>query len=495
MRDWNVSRQLWWGHRIPAWYCPDGHTTVTADPAGPKACDICARPAAELRQDDDIFDTWFSSGLWPFSTLGWPEKTRDFERFYPGSVMETAYDIIFFWVARMMMLGIHLTGEAPFHTVYLSGLIRDPYGQKMSKTKGNSVDPLETISEVGADALRFALVNGSAPGNDSKLGPEKIENARNFANKLWNVARFVLGAKPSSISGGAMRQMPDRVKLGPADRWILSRAAETVAAVDRAMDKYGFGDVSQILYEAIWSEYCDWGVELAKIRLADDLLSPAEREATWWTLVDVLDTYLRLLHPIMPFVTEAIWQRLPHFAADPVLLIVADWPIVRPDATDAIVESQVASLVDLVRAIRNARAEARIEPAAWLPVDVFVPESLGPTFEALGPAIERLSRAKPLARAAALETFRQTSDGGLSVIAGDIEAMVRPAAKDEAQEERDRGRLERELADAQGLLAASRAKLANEAFTAKAPTAVVDGVRARTAELEELIVRLAQRLG
>jgi valyl-tRNA synthetase len=309
------------------------------------------------------------------------------------------------------------------------------------------------------------------------------------------VARFVLGAKPPSIPDGCARHLPDRDKLGPADRWILSRAAETVAAVDRAMDQYGFGDVSQILYEALWNEYCDWGVELAKIRLADETLSVAEREATWWTLVDALDTYLRLLHPVMPFITEAIWERLPHSAADPGLLIVADWPVVRPDASDTEAESQVASLIDLVRAVRNARAEAKIEPAAWLPVDVFVPEPLGPTFEALKPAIERLSRAKPLLRAAGVDTIRQGSDGGLSVIAGDIEAMVRPAVRDEAQEERDRTRLERELADAQGLLAASRARLANEAFTSRAPAAVVDGVRARTAELEELVARLAQRLG
>ena len=495
MRDWNVSRQLWWGHRIPAWYCPDGHTTVTADLAGPKACDVCARPASELRQDDDIFDTWFSSGLWPFSTLGWPEKTRDFERFYPGSVMETAYDIIFFWVARMMMLGIHLTGEAPFHTVYLSGLIRDPYGQKMSKTKGNSVDPLETIDEVGADALRFALVNGSAPGNDSKLGPEKIENARNFANKLWNVARFVLGARPASIPAGSPRQMPDRARLGPADRWILSRAAETISAVDRAMSQYGFGDVSQILYEALWSEYCDWGVELAKIRLGDEILSPAERDATWWTLVDVLDTYLRLLHPIMPFITEAIWERLPHRAGDPDLLIVADWPVVGAQAQDPAAEAEVAALIDLVRAVRNARAEARIEPAAWLPVDVFVPDALAATFGALKPAIERLARARPLERTASIASIRQRVEGGLSVIAGDLEAVVRPAANDAAQEERDRARLERELAEAQGLLAAARARLANEAFTSKAPAAVVEGARARAGELEELVERLAERLG
>ena len=496
MRDWNVSRQLWWGHRIPAWYCPDGHTTVTADPAGPKACEVCSRPAAELRQDDDIFATWFSSGLWPFSTLGWPEKTRDFERFYPGSVMETAYDIIFFWVARMMMLGIHLTGEAPFHTVYLSGLIRDPYGQKMSKTKGNSVDPLETIDEVGADALRFALINGTAPGNDARLGAEKLENSRNFANKLWNVARFVLGAKPATISAGAARQLPDRGKTGPGDRWILSRASATVAAVDKAMAAYTFGDASQTLYEAIWNEYCDWGVELAKIRLSDESLTAGEREATWWTLVGVLDTYLRLLHPIMPFITEAIWERLPHAADDPKLLIVADWPVgaAGADSLDAAAETQVAALIELVRAVRNARAEARIEPGAWLPVDVFVPDSLGDTFEALRPAIERLARAKPLSRESNLAKIRLGAEGRLSGIAGEVEAVVRPAAKDEAQEDRDRARLERELADAEGQLAAARARLGNVAFTSKAPAAVVDGVRARAAELEELVARLAQRL-
>ena len=494
MRDWNVSRQLWWGHRIPAWYCPDGHTTVTADPSGPAACEVCSRPVAELRQDDDIFDTWFSSGLWPFSTLGWPEKTADMARFYPGSVMETAYDIIFFWVARMMMLGIHLLGEAPFHTVYLSGLIRDPYGKKMSKTTGNSVDPLETIEEVGADALRFALINGTAPGNDSRLGAEKLENARNFTNKLWNVARFVLGARPTTIRADAPRQKPDRRHLGPADRWILSRAAATIGAVDEAMRQYGFGDASQILYEAIWNEYCDWGVELAKIRIGDESLSAGEREATWWTLVDVLDTYLRLLHPTMPFITETIWERLPHTADDPELLIVADWPTIAVDASDSAAEVEVNALLDLVRAVRNARAEARIEPAAWLPVDVYVPDSLGPTLEALRPAIERLARARPLGRAASVDLVRGGVEGGLSVIVGDIEAVIRPAARDEAQDERDRARLERELAEAQGLLAAARARLANEAFTTKAPPGVVDGARARAAELEELVGRLTDRL-
>jgi valyl-tRNA synthetase len=260
------------------------------------------------------------------------------------------------------------------------------------------------------------------------------------------------------------------------------------------MAVYTFGDVSQILYEAIWNEYCDWSVELAKIRLADETLAPADREATWWALASGLDTYLRLLHPVMPFITEAIWERLPHAAGDPALLIVADWPVADAAATDSAAEAEVSALIDLVRAVRNARAEARIEPAAWLPVDVFVPERLGRTFDALQTAVERLSRARPLRRERNLDAIRQGVEGGLSVIAGEVEAVVRPVAKDEAQEERDRARLERELAEARGLLESARARLANEAFTSKAPAAVVDGARSRAAELEELVSRLAQRL-
>jgi valyl-tRNA synthetase len=289
--------------------------------------------------------------------------------------------------------------------------------------------------------------------------------------------------------------LPDRAHVGPADRWILSRAAATIVAVDRAVAQYAFGDASQILYEAIWNEYCDWAVELAKIRLVDESLPAAEREATWWTLVEALDTYLRLLHPIMPFLTEAIWERLPKSAGDPTMLIVADWPTAAARLSDSAAEVEVSALIDLVRAVRNARSEARIEPGAWLPVDVFVPDSLGPAFEALRPAIERLARARPLRRETSLEAVRRGVERGLSVIAGEIEAVVRPAATDEAQAERDRARLERELAEAEALLSSARARLANEAFTSKAPPGVVEGTRARAAELEELVARLAQRLG
>jgi valyl-tRNA synthetase len=493
IRDWNVSRQLWWGHRIPAWYCPDGHATVSARIEGPDACATCDRPATQLQQDPDIFDTWFSSGLWPFSTLGWPDDTDDLRRYYPTSVMETGYDIIFFWVARMVMLGLHLTDEAPFHTVYLSGLIRDPEGQKMSKTKGNVVDPLGIVDETGADALRFALIHGATPGQDQRFGPAKLEHARNFANKLWNATRFVVGARPQTLAPDAARRLPDARHLGPAERWLLSRAAATTEAVDAAMAGYGFGEVTRTLYEAIWNEYCDWGLEFAKVRLADDESPTEVREATWWTLVEVLDTYLRLLHPVMPFVTEALWAAIPHRDTDPDLLIVARWPGV--GERDAATEAQVEAVVELIRAVRNARAEAQLESGAWLPMEVAVPQALGATFEALRPAIERLARARPLERRLTRDAL--TADpAALAVIAGDLEARILPAGAglDPAAAALERARLERELAEAEGWLAAARARLTNDAFMAKAPPPVVEGARAREAELAEQVDRLRERL-
>jgi valyl-tRNA synthetase len=491
IHDWNVSRQLWWGHRIPAWYCPDGHVTVNAEADGPAACGTCGRPAAELVQDPDIFDTWFSSGLWPFSTLGWPDETEDLRRYYPGSVMETGYDIIFFWVARMMMLGIHLAENIPFRTVYLHGLVKDPYGKRMSKTKGNVVDPLEAIAESGADALRFALVHGTSPGNDQKFRTEKLDDGRNFANKLWNATRFVLGARPASIPTDAPRRSPDPAGLGLAERWIRSRTAAAVEAVDRGLAELQLAEVTRTLYDAIWSEYCDWGLELAKVRLVDAALPDAERDATWWTLVEALDTYLRLLHPVMPFVTEELWAAVPHAAGDPELLIVADWP--SAGVRDLAAEADVDAIVDLVRAVRNARAEAGIVAASWLPVEVVVPVALSPAFEALAPAIARLARARPLTSHATHDSLEAAAPSGLAGIAGELEALIVTEAA--GPSDGDRARLEKELAEAEGFLTAARARLANEAFTSKAPPAVVDGARAREAELTETVQRLRARLG
>ena len=501
IRDWNVSRQLWWGHRIPAWYCPDGHVTVTEEPAGPAACDVCGRPASDLRQDDDIFDTWFSSGLWPFSTLGWPADTADLRTYYPGSVLETGYDIIFFWVARMMMLGIHFMGRPPFRTVYLHGMVRDGGGQKMSKTTGNVVDPLEAIDEIGADALRLALINGTSPGNDQKLSQEKLDSARNFANKLWNAARFVLGARPATITADSTRRPPDPAVLGPAERWIRSRTSATTAAVDRALADFALGEATRLLVEAVWSELCDWGLELAKVRLADQALPSAVREATWWTLVEALDVYLRLLHPFMPFVTEAIWAATPHGPDDPELLIVAGWP--GPDVAarrDQAAEAEVDVVIELVRGIRNARSEARLEPAAWLPVDVVAEPSVSRALEALRPALERLARARPLTvHEGRPEFVAATQAGGLSVIGAGLEAMVGRAVGDPGAgmadtAALDRERLGRELTTARALLEAARSRLANEAFTSKAPPAVVEGARAREAELADQVRRLEGRL-
>ncbi len=402
--------------------------------------------------------------------------------------METGYDIIFFWVARMMMLGIHFLGDAPFGVVYLSGLVRDPYGQKMSKTKGNVVDPLEAIDESGADALRFALIHGAAPGNDQKFSAEKLENARNFANKLWNAARFVLGARPVTISPDAQRVVPDAIHLGPAERWLRSRVGAAVGAADGALAEFSFGELTRVLYDSIWGEYCDWALELAKVRLADEALPVATREATWWTLVEALDTYLRLLHPVMPFVTEAIWGALPHAATDPDLLMVADWPAAPP--ADAAAEGEVDALVELVRALRNARSEARLDPATWLAVTVALPSELEPAFDELVPALERLAHARPLTRARDADALRSGAPGGLAVVAGAIEAVILPTAPDSAAAERDRARLERELAGTQTQLEGARARLADERFVTQAPPAVVERARARAAELEERVAKL-----
>jgi valyl-tRNA synthetase len=356
------------------------------------------------------------------------------------------------------------------------------------------------MEDSGADALRFALIHGATPGLDQRFGPAKLENARNFANKLWNAARFVIGARPATITQGAGRRGPDAALLGPAERWILSRVAATTAAVDAAMTDYAFSEVTRLLYDAIWSEYCDWGLELAKVRLADESLDPATREATWWTLVAALDAYLRLLHPVMPFVTEALWAALPHDPADPELLIVARWPA--SGERDAAAEAEVDAIVEVVRGIRNARSEARLEPAAWLAVDVAVPPALGATFDALRPAIERLARARPLTRHETRASLAAVdgADRGLAVIAGESEALVhRPAAAGAGKEDAgaadlDRARLGRELAEAEGWLAAARARLANAAFVGKAPAAVVEGARAREAELTDQVERLRRRL-
>jgi valyl-tRNA synthetase len=489
IRDWNVSRQLWWGHRIPAWYCPDGHITVTSAEAGPTACEVCGRPAAELGQESDIFDTWFSSGLWPFSTLGWPDRTPDLETYYPTAVMETGHDILFFWVARMMMLGIHLTDSVPFHTVSLSGLIRDERGVRMSKTRGNSVDPLEVMAESGADAMRFALIHGGTPGLDQRFGPQKLETGRTFANKLWNATRYVLGARPATIPADAARRAPDPERLGLVERWIQSRTAATIEGVDRGIGEFQLAEVTRALYDGIWSEFCDSGLEMAKARLADPARSDADREATWWTLVEALDTFVRLLHPVMPYVTEALWAALPHTADDPELVIVARWPAAR--AGDPAADAAVGDVLDLIRGIRNARAEAGIEPGAWLAGRVTAPATAIAAIHELAPIVERLARVRPLTVADAGSAAAQ---GTLGVVSGRLEAALEVAAT-AASTERDRDRLEKDLAQTEERLAAARARLADPRFTERAPAKVVAGARESEAELAAQAHSLREKLG
>ena len=483
IRDWNVSRQLWWGHRIPAWYCADGHITVTAEEDGPSGCSECGASGASLVQESDSFDTWFSSGLWPFSTLGWPDQTSDLKRFYPSQVMETGHDILFFWVARMMMLGIEIMGEPPFETIYLHGMVRDPEGQKMSKTKGNVVDPLSLIDEIGADALRFALVSGTSAGADQRLSPEKLERARNFMNKLWNAARFVLGARPSEVG-----ERPDvanaRATAGEFGAWITDRIESAVEDVDRNLIGYGFSEAAQRIYDAIWAEYCDQAIELAKVTLADESRPAEERVAVWWTLVDALDVLIRLLHPMAPFITEGIWEALPRRDGEGSLLATAPWPERRPAKRREV--SAIDQWLELVREVRAARTSTKLPAGAWIPLAVAAPAALAASGERLRPAIERLARVRPLVISEQLSGAEE----GMLIVAGALTARLAPPEVDAATREADRSRREREVAAARDQLAAAEARLADPSFTLKAPAAVVAGVERRVSELRDEIERL-----
>jgi valyl-tRNA synthetase len=479
IHDWAVGRQLWWGHRIPAWYCPDDHITVSDAAEGPDACTECGRPASELRQETDIFDTWFSSGLWPFSTLGWPDRTPDLERFYPTSVMETAYDILFFWVARMMMLGLFCTDVEPFHTVYLSGMIRDPYGQKMSKTKGNVVDPLEQIDQIGADALRFALVSGTTPGSDQRLTQAKLDGGRNFTNKLWNAARFVLANRPEALPAGGEPSL--------AGRWIRSRLADATERATRQLDGLDLGGYAATVYDVAWSDYCDWFLEMAKVDLRRDDVTDADRVATWRAAVDGLVTLLRLLHPLMPFVTEEIWQAIaeadPQATAGEPLLIIAAWPA--GTGRDATADADFEAIAGLVRGVRNLRQEAGAQAGAWVPLHVQPSsEEARATLEASRPYLEVLARVRPM-------QLVDDGDRPTLVAASPLGAAwlgVDAAAADGAAERR-----RAQLAELDGHIERVRGLLANPGFAERAPTAVVDRERERLADLERQRRQLGDR--
>jgi len=488
IRDWCISRQLWWGHRIPVWYCDacGKETVAVEDPAYCAECGDCS-----FHQDEDVLDTWFSSGLWPFSTLGWPTETEQLNRYYPTSVMETGYDILFFWIARMIMLGLYDTGDIPFRHVYLHGLVRDQNGQKMSKTRGNALDPLELIDKYGTDALRFALATGSTPGIDMRLQPDKLENARNFANKLWNAARFVL----MSLNG---RPAPPLAEVSPEgrpveDRWILSRVNAVTDSVTRLLGDFQIAEAGRQLYDFLWSEYCDVYIELAKTRLNRD------DESALVPLVDVLVRSLTLLHPIMPFVTEEIWQHLrPELAGSAEaattasdLLMTARWPAATVREPDLQALRVMNTATDIVRAIRNVRAEKGVDPKRRIPADVIVVnDSLRDALQPLLGSIGQLASARPL-QLLASEAGASTGPAASLVLEG-AQVIVPMAGLFDVAEERER--LEKQLRDAEAEVMRLHGQLDNEPFRARAPAQVVAAIEEKHTAALERVDALKRRL-
>ncbi|TET39699.1 MAG: valine--tRNA ligase [Dehalococcoidia bacterium] len=476
IRDWCISRQLWWGHRIPVWYCENcGEITVAID--DPDACAQCG--SSNILQDPDVLDTWFSSALWPHSTLGWPGSNEDFRYFYPTTVMETGYDILFFWVARMIMMGLENTGEVPFNTVYLHGLLRDEKGEKMSKVKGNVVNPIEAIEKYGTDALRFALSTGTSPGNDIRLGSQKLEASRNFANKLWNAARFVVG----NMEEGARIDEIERATLPLEDRWILSRLSRLVATVNKLMEDFQFGEAQRQIHDFLWGEFCDWHIEMAKIRLKE---SPSPMPV----LAYVLETSLRLLHPFMPFITEEIWQslsqRLDGEMAESIM--IAPYPVADEGAIDAEAEKKMELVIEVIRAIRNARAEFKVEPSKWIEALV-VAEEAKPIFENQAQAIETLARVRPLT---IIGTKDARPDRVKTLVLKGAEVILPMAGMVDLVAER--ARLKKEIEGIQAEIARIEARLKDEEFLSKAKPDVVQRERERLATQRDRLIRLSERI-
>ena len=491
IRDWCISRQLWWGHRIPVWYCDDcGKMTVTRE--DPTECIHCH--SKNIHQDDDVLDTWFSSGLWPFSTLGWPEKTPELAYFYPTSVLETGADILFFWVARMMMFGLEFTGQVPFHTIYLHGLILDEKGQKMSKTKGNVIDPLIVMDELGTDALRFTLLVGSTPGKDSNLSLKKVEGNRNFANKIWNAGRFVLGA---------INQAPREPAAPPdwtlADSWIWARLSNLLRETNRLFENYQFGEAGHQIYEFFWGEFADWYVEIAKSQLAEG----GDRAFyTAQTLVRVLDASLRLLHPFTPFVTEELWQALKKTATDlgfspfdrhsqwEDALIIAHWPETHePESWEEKAVQNFTLIQEIVRSIRNLRAEKQVPPSKKIGASIVA----GDQQEVL------LDQNKTLCALANLDpanlhvtrTLESKMENHVSLVVSGMEIYL--PLSDLVDPVEEKNRLSKELAEIKIQIERLEKLLASD-FASKAPAPVVDKERSRLVQFKETAGKLAQQL-
>ncbi|MEW6578082.1 MAG: valine--tRNA ligase [Chloroflexota bacterium] len=477
IEDWCISRQLWWGHRIPAWHCADcGEITVARE--DPTVCAHCG--SAAIEQDPDVLDTWFSSGLWPFSTLGWPDDTPDLRRYYPTDIMETGYDILFFWVARMIMMGLWFTGDIPFHTVYLHGLVRDEHGRKMSKSYGNVLDPLDIVAKYGTDALRFTLLTGSSPGNDMNLAESRIEYHRNFGNKLWQMSRFVW----SNLDGYVPRPELQRAGLDLASRWILSRLTGLVSNVQRLFDTYQYGEAGRQVLDFLWSEFADWYVEISKNALYGE--DAARREQTLDVLVYVLNTGLRLLHPYMPYITEEIWGYLPTGEGP---LILAEWPAANPALLDAEAEGQFAILMDLVRGIRNARAEYKVEPAQRISALI----DAGSQRALIGAHTDLFARLCNVGSVTLLDSGAGAPGQAATVVAANVTVYL-PLA-DLVDLEAERERLRRELENLDQQIARTTALLSNESFASRAKPEVVQRERDKLETLAASRRAVEERLG
>ncbi len=497
LKDWCISRQLWWGHRIPVWYCPDGHMTCTRE--DPTQCAVCG--SKDIHQDEDVLDTWFSSGLWPFSTLGWPDETPDFKYFYPTSYMETGYDILFFWVARMIMSGLEYTGKAPFHTVYLHGLIRDEHGRKMSKTCGNVIDPLTVMDELGTDALRFTLLVGSTPGNDMNLSVKKVAANRNFANKVWNAGRFVINAinaltDDTSRPAGYPPPPAANGQWTLADSWIWARLQTIIRDVERHFQNFQYGQAGQQIYDFLWSEFADWYVEIAKIQMQDEKL----KAQTAAMLARVLDATLRMLHPFTPFVTEEVWGHLKnalkdsplaHLAADwPAMLIIAKFPEPRP--AEGWEESTVADfelMQEVIRAIRNLRAEKNVAPGKKLPAS-FAAGAKQNLLQEQAQVIAALSGLEHSLLSIQPSLSEKPADSAALVV-GAVEIYIPLAGMADPVE--DKARLEKELKEAESHIERLE-KLLSSDFASKAPAPVVAKEREKLKGYKETAEKLRAQL-
>ena len=471
IKDWCISRQLWWGHQIPAWYCECGETIVSE--TVPTVCPKCG--GTHLNRDPDTLDTWFSSALWPFSTLGWPDNTEELKYFYPTNTLVTGYDIIFFWVARMIFSGLEHMGEVPFNTVFFHGLIRDAQGRKMSKSLGNGVDPLDVISVYGADALRFTLVTGNSPGNDLRFSEEKVSASRNFANKIWNAARFIL----MNIEGKDIDCALPK-KLYTSDKWILNRFNNVTAAVTENLEKFELGMAVSKLYDFIWDDFCDWYIELAKIRMngADEESADSARRVLVWTMSNTL----KLLHPFMPYITEEIWQTLPH---DGEALIVAKWPEYDEALSFPQEAKNLENVMALIRAIRTRRNEMNVPPSKK--AHIYIDTAHPAPYEEASEFIARLAYGSKVEIGTGFDV-----QGAVTAVTDDAKALL--PMDDLVDKAAETARLNKELANAQKQLDTVKAKLANEKFTSKAPQNVIDGVKANGEKLEAKIKLILETL-